>query len=275
MRAPRCAAWFLVVLSLSACSTTPGSREVAYNGQIGYTLAVGVALLLMPDSLRRFPRRYRHGGHVSLDDAYEAVFGVHLHSPDVDPETGRVIHPNPAHLDVPPGRKTRGAGYMNGPFSDLANRYGLVPLRYAISQEVLKRGDRTYLLVSVVQHKPGTWAPIRSRPSDPMEWFLPDENTDTVLDWVAIDRTLIEDDRDDACLVAAAVQAILDHRHASDYWAVSKRWREGQFDEVMALSAQRTHAMQGDSGACGVNADIVPNRLSSKPRAAMARDPLR
>jgi hypothetical protein len=161
----------LAVVNLTACSTTSNlsNSEVQYNRQVGYTLAVDMVLLLVPDAVRRFPHRYRHGGHVSLDDAYEAVFGVHIHSPDVDPATGQVIHPNTAHLDVPSGRRTRAAGYLNGPLWELANRYGLVPRRYALCQEVLHRGDRTYLLVSVVQHKPGTWVPINLR--DPMEWF--------------------------------------------------------------------------------------------------------
>jgi hypothetical protein len=73
--------------------------------------------------------------------------------------------------------------------------------------------------------------------------FLPDEKTDTVIDWVAIDRTLIDDDKNDAYLVAAAVQAILDHRRAPDYWAVSKLWKDRQLEEVVALSEQRAHAI--------------------------------
>jgi hypothetical protein len=244
----------LLMLSLAACSTTGDLNNKAgmVAGGVAWTVYLGLAVLSAPvvlpvvmadDSIRHFSQRHRHGGHVSLDDAYEAAFGVHIYSPDVDPESGRVIHPNRANLVVLYGRQKRAVGVMNMALRQLAYRYGLAGTRYALCQEVLHREDRTYLLVSVVEHAPGTWIPINLRPSDPMEWFLPDEKTDTVLDWVAIDGTLIDDDKNDAYLLAAAVQAILDHRHAPDYWSVSKQWREGQLGEVMALSEQRAHAM--------------------------------
>jgi len=244
----------LAVLGLAACSTTSDLNNKAGTiaGGAGYAVLMGLAVLSAPivlplemadDSLRHFLQRHRHGGHVSLDDAYEAAFGVHIHSPDVDPESGRVIHPNPAYLVVLYGRKTRAVGSMSGAFSDLAYRYGLNAHKYALRQEVLHRDDRTYLLVSVVEHKPGTWVPIDQRPSDPMEWFLPDEKTDTVIDWVAIDRTLVDDDKIDAYLLAAAVQSILDGRHAPDYWSVSKQWNDGELAAVMALSEQRALRM--------------------------------
>jgi hypothetical protein len=244
----------LLMLSLAACSTTGdlNNRTNMIAGEVGWTVCIGIAVLSAPvvlplvmadDSIRHFSQRHRHGGHVSLDDAYQAAFGVHIHSPDVDPESGRVIHPNSAQLVVLYGRKKRAVGAMNMALSQLAHHYGLVGHRYALCQEVLHRDDRTYLLVSVVEHTPGTWIPIDQRPSDPMEWFLPDEKTDTVLDWVAIDRTLVDDDKNDAYLLAAAVQAILGHRHAPDYWAVSKQWKDGQLGAVMALSEQRAHAM--------------------------------
>jgi hypothetical protein len=240
------------VLGLAACTTSGLNKAVTIAGAGGEPVLMGMAILsapvLMPlmaagDSVRHFAQRHRHGGHVSLDDAYEAAFGVHINSPDVDPETGRVTHPNPAQVVVLYGRKKRAVGVMNMALSQLAYRYGLNAPRYALCQEVLHRDDRTYLLVSVVEHAPGTWVPIELRPSDPMEWFLPDEKTDTVLDWVAIDRTLVDDDMNDAYLLAAAVQVILDHRHALDYRAVSKQWKDGQLEEVMVHSKQRAHAI--------------------------------
>jgi hypothetical protein len=205
------------------------------------------------DSFRHFTQRHRHGGHVSLDDAYEAAFGVHISSPDVDPETGRVIHPNRAVLfGVLDGRKTRAVGSMNRAFSHLAYMYGLDALQYGLCQEVLHRDNRTYLLVSVVQLKPGhvsVWFPINVRPSDPMEWFVPNENTDTVIDWVKIDRSLVDDDKIDAYLLAAAVQSILDGRHAPDYWSVSKQWNDGELAAVTALSEQRALGMLNATSA--------------------------
>jgi hypothetical protein len=254
MRIPHRRAPLLLVLSLAACSTTRDLNNKAGTiaGEVALAAVVGLTMLSAPvtlpigtaaDASRHLLQRHRHGGHVSLDDAYEAAFGVHLHSPDVDPESGQVIQRNPAHLDVLYGRKKRAVGVVNMAFSQLAYRYGLAGTRYALCQEVLHRDDRTYLLVSIVEHAPGTRIPIDQRPSDPMEWFLPDEKTDTVLDWVAIDRTLVDDDKNDACLLAAAVQAILDHRHAPDYWSVSKQWKDGQLGEVMALSKQRAHAI--------------------------------
>jgi hypothetical protein len=240
LAATRRVALVLALLGLAACRTTSDNA-----GAVGSALGMLAWPVLVPiemagDSFRHFTQRHRHGGHVSLDDAYHAAFGFSVSSPDVDPETGRVIHPNPAVLY---GRKTRAVGSMNRAFSHLAYMYGLNADKYALCQEVLHRDNRTYLLVSVVQHKPGTWVPINVRPSDPMEWFLPDEKTDTVIDWVAIDRSLVDDDKIDAYLLTAAVQSNLDGRHAPDYWSVSKQWNDGELAAVMALSEQRALRM--------------------------------
>jgi hypothetical protein len=135
---------------------------------------------------------------------------------------------------------------MNHAFSQFAYMYGLNAVNHALCQEVLHRDNRTYLLVSVVQLRPGhvsKWLPINVRPSDPMEWFVPNENTDTVIDWGAIDRSLVDDDKIDAYLLTAAVQSILDGRHAPDYWSVSKQWSDGELAAVMALSEQRALRM--------------------------------
>jgi hypothetical protein len=229
----------LVLLGLAACRTTSENA-----GAQGTAIGMLAWPVLMPiemagDSMRDFAHRHRHGGHVSLDDAYHAAFGLGMLSPDVDPETGRVINPNPAFLKQ---RNTRAVGSLNRALWSLASMYGLNAQEYALCQEVLHRDNRTYLLVSVVQLKPGhasRWLPINVRPNDPMEWFVPDENTDTVIDWVAIDRSLVDDDKIDAYLLAAAVQSILDHRHAPEYWSVSKQWNDGELEAVMALSEQR------------------------------------
>ena len=50
-----------------------------------------------------------------------------------------------------------------------------------------------------------------------MEWYLPDEYTDTVIDRVAIDSSLVDDDKIDRYLLASAVHSILDGRHAPNY----------------------------------------------------------
>jgi hypothetical protein len=233
----------LALLGLAACRTTSenAGAEGAGLGMLAVVLLVPVEMA--GDSLRDFTHRHRHGGRVSLDDAYEAAYGVHIPSPDVDPETGQVVHPNP---EVLYGRKTRAVGSMHEAFRHLAYRYGLNANKYALCQEVLHSDNRTYLLISVVQLKPGhmsTWVPINVRPNDPMEWFLPNENTDTVIDWVAIDRSLVDDDKIDAHLLAASVQSILDGKHASDYWQVSRQWNDGQLAAVMTLSEQRALRM--------------------------------
>ncbi len=246
----------LALHGLAACGTT--GPAVTGNPTI-----TGLGVLASPvlevvgemggDWIRDFARRHRHDGHVSLDDAYQAAFGLSVRSPDVDPVTGRVIHPNPAvQYGVLWGRKTRAVGSMNRAFSHLAYVYGLNALNYGLCQEVLDRDNRAYLLVSVVQLKPGhvsKWLPIDVRPSDPVEWFVPNENTDTVIDWVAIDRSLVDDDKIDAYLLAAAVQSILDGRHAPDYWSVSKQWNSGDLDAVMALSEQRALRMLNATSA--------------------------
>jgi hypothetical protein len=82
-----------------------------------------------------------------------------------------------------------------------------------------------------------------------MEWFLPNENTDTVIDWVAIDRSLVDDDKIDAYLLASAVQSILDGRHAPDYWSASTQWNDRELAAVMALSEQRASRMLNATSA--------------------------
>jgi hypothetical protein len=249
LAATRRVALLLALLALAACRTTSENA-----GAEGSALGMLAVVLLVPtemagDSLRDITHRHRHGGYVSLDDAYEAAYGVHISSPDVDPKTGQLIHPSPELLY---GRKTGAVGRMHVAFRHLAHMYGLSADKYALCQEVLYRDNRTYLLVSVVQLKPGhvgAWVPMNLHPSDPMEWFVPNENTDTVIDWVAIDRSLVDDDKIDAYLLAAAVQSILDGQHAPDYWSVSKQWNDGELAAVMAISEQRAlrmlHATSG------------------------------
>ena len=164
------------------------------------------------------------------------AYGVDMGSADVDPSTGHVAHLTPITLY---GRRTRAVASMNGAFRQLAYMYGIAGKEYALCQEVLHPDDRTYLLVSVVRHKPGTWVPIEQRPSDPMDWFMPDPKTDIVIEWLVIDRALVDDDKFDANLLAAAVQATLERRTAPDYWSVSKEWNEGKIYDVMSLSRQR------------------------------------
>ena len=43
-----------------------------------------VPFVFAEEPLEHLVKRHRHGGHVSLDDAYEAAFGVHIQSPDVE-----------------------------------------------------------------------------------------------------------------------------------------------------------------------------------------------
>ncbi len=53
----------------------------------------------------------------------------------------------------------------------------------------------------------------------------------------------MDDDKIDAYLLAAAVQSILDHRHAPNDLAASMQWNNGEFAAVMALSEQRALRM--------------------------------
>ncbi|MGO9850306.1 MAG: hypothetical protein ACLPTM_01630 [Steroidobacteraceae bacterium] len=72
LAATRRVALVLALLGLAACGTT--GVAVTGNPTIdGLTLLASPVLEMAGDSFRDFTHRHRHGGHVSLDDAYVAL----------------------------------------------------------------------------------------------------------------------------------------------------------------------------------------------------------
>jgi len=224
--------------AIAVMKVDPPNALVDVPGQVGWAALVTAALAVAPfiiaeDSLEHFVKRQRNGGRVSLDDAYQAAYGVSVHSPAVDQETGRIIQPNPKGVN---SKKIAGSELA---FTYLEYRYGISASKYMLCEELQHQDDKSYLLLSVVRRKSGRSLSPYERPLNSQEWYLPNEKTDTVIDWVAIESTRIEDDKTYAYLLAAAVRAILDGKRAPDYWSVSKRWNDGELSEVMVLSERR------------------------------------
>jgi hypothetical protein len=186
------------------------------------------------DSFQRSLESMPRGAQVSLDDAYQAAFGVSVYSRDVDPRTGAVADPHPAFPIIQSPGHRRGLSDANLALGQIEHRYGVFDARYTLCALAVNRDQRSYLLFSVILRR---WESDSCEPETP-----PEQATDTVLDWVVIDRRQFDDDKTYAFVLAASVRAIVEHRRAPDYWDAVKQWQAGEISAVLSRSEQRAHA---------------------------------
>jgi hypothetical protein len=170
-------------------------------------------------------------GYVTLDEGYRAAFGVSASSDAVDQKTGQVLH-----SAFTRSRDMRSASDL---VFKLAVQHGLRRDDTIICSEPLHQGEKTYLLLSVVSRHPPKGTQVSAMPFD--SWHTPNPATDKVLDWVAIDAALIDQDKYYAYLLAAAAQAMFrpPSDEQPDYWSASRLWREGRLAEVLEMSNRR------------------------------------
>lgn len=57
---------------------------------------------------------------------------------------------------------------------------------------------------------------------------------DRVIDWAGVPRSSIRTQKGQAILLTLAANSVLINRRSADYWAVDRRWRNGQHRQVVA-----------------------------------------
>jgi len=230
----------LVVAVMAGCAD-PKAKKMAKDVALEVVegpVAPGLLLVAMPlaYAIQPFEKgRKTKGpdteklGYVTLDKGYLAAFGVSASSEAVDRKTGQVLNPV---LTRPRDMST-----ASGLVFQLASRHGVNIGDKLVCSETLQQDGKTYLLLSVVSREPR-----RDQPFSAVQlatWHKPDRATDKVLDWVAIDAALIDQDKYYAYLLAAAAQAMTSTNEQPDYWTASRLWREGRVAEVLDMSDRR------------------------------------
>lgn len=232
----------LAALMLGGCYSPDTQLRQAVLGA-----SAGPPVLAAPDlELQQTPAAFagdgfQHALHAmprgvqrSLDDAYQAAFGVSANSPDVDAQTGRVSNPHPAYPLFQRAGSRRELNDASLALGQIEHRYGIFDSRYRLCALKQEREGKSYLLVSVVLRR---WESDSCDDATP-----PEQSTDSVLDWVVLERGQFDDDKTYAFLLAASARAIIEHRRAPDYWDAVKPWREGLISEVLGISTQRPRA---------------------------------
>jgi hypothetical protein len=230
------------LLGLSGCYSQNGQFRQALLGTSNGPPAVAGRVLELSrtsevfagDSFQRSLQSLPRGAQVSLDDAYQAAFGVSVYSTDVDQRSGAVAGPHPAFPIIQSAGHQRSVADANLALGQIEHRYGLFDARYTLCGLAVTRDQRSYLLLSVVLRR---WESDSCEEASP-----PNQATDTVLDWAVIERRQFDDDKTYAFMLAASVRAIVEHRRAPDYWDAAKQWQAGQISSVLSLSEQRAHA---------------------------------
>ena len=241
----------LALLGACASSGNPrsGNDEPSRAAQGAETAVFGVAMIAVipvavvavsfealayPEKFHRSPvvRQPLLTGPVSLDAAYVAAYGTHVNSQDVDQSTGQVLRTHMTHV--------RSMLEAQISFVQLAERYGLHHVRYQLCREAQSSGGHDYLLLSLVYRK----IPKFSTQLHKVDPLVPAISTDSVIDWVALDAAILEQDKTYALLLAGAVDETLHTPPtrpdpAAEYWAVAQHWRSGDVAFVLDLSEQR------------------------------------
>lgn len=209
-----------------------------------YTLGTGLAEL---------NRGLLEAQAVSLDDSYQATFGVSINDPRVNPQTGEV-----AGDSSPYGRLRPGAiAEATAAFQRLLVSQGMAEDRarhYVIAAVYTHTISRDHILLSVVHRHPGsqpfrvvskhTAIPTLFRPGQ-MGWYEPYPRdaegrvVDEVIDWVALEYSLLRSNKVVATLMSLGVEAVKSGKRMHDYWPVEQRWIAGETGQVIRESLAR------------------------------------
>ena len=209
-----------------------------------YTIGVG---------LNELNRALVEAQAVSLDDSYKATFGVSIQDPRVDKKTGEIAGESGLYGRYRPEAMAE-AGRA---FQRLLVAQGMSPAQaghYMLGGVYTHVWSRNHVLLAVMYRHPGE-QPIRvvSKHTSIATTFRPDQRAwrepyerdvngqviDEVIDWAAIEYTMLRQDKLVATLMALAVEAVKSDKRSTDYWQAERRWLAGESAEVMRQSTAR------------------------------------
>ena len=187
---------------------------------------------------------------VPLDDSYRATFGVSITDQRVEPKTGEVRGQEGLY-----GRYRPEAIFeANRAFHRLLISQGMpeeIARNYVLAGNYRYAWSRGHILLAVVYRHPGV-QPFRVaskqtgivtmfRP-DQRGWYEPAERDvngqviDEVIDWAAMEYTLLRQDKLVATLMVIAAEAVKSGKRSPDYWQAERRWMAGETTEILRES---------------------------------------
>jgi hypothetical protein len=258
----------LLVLTVTGCATTtssgPGAAQMVGRGLAGLVLSPfmivggimqGLAFLpyTIGTGLQELNRALVQAQSVTLDDAYRAGYGVSIDDPRVDQTTGEVRGETVAYGRLHPEAMAEATRALQR----LLVSQGMAPERageYVLGGVYTHVRSRGHILLAVT-HRPAGAQPFRavSKHTGIATTFRPEQRgwrepyardvegrvVDEVIDWVAIDYALLQQDKMVATLFVLAAESVKSGKRADDYWPVERRWLAGDSAGVVEHSRAR------------------------------------
>lgn len=255
-----------VTLLLTGCATFDGHSGMELFGRgvvalilsplmIVAGLAQGIGFLpyTLQTNVNDLNKALVQANAVSLDDSYQATFGVSIADRQVDPNTGNVYGQEGLY-----GRYRPDAIFeANRAFQRLLVSQGMPEEQarnYTLAGNYRYTFSRGQIFVAVVYRHPGT-QPFRAeakqtgivttfRP-DQRGWYEPYERDvngqaiDEIIDWAAMDYTILRHDKVVATLMVLAAESVKSGKRSPDYWAAERRWQAGDTATVVRESAEK------------------------------------
>ncbi len=183
---------------------------------------------------------------VTLDQTYQYAYNRRLETVPRSGDTGTVFrHLKPATEH----------------FQNVLRGYGVEDYdRYLIT--AVRTADREgYTLYSIV-YRPTQRISVRDEfgrvrtlsPSDNRHYYKAFERDangaplDVVIDWAGVPRTVIKTQKGQAILMTLAANSVLINRRSDDYWAVEKRWTDGDYKRIAEVRKAQLDRRMGKSG---------------------------
>ena len=183
---------------------------------------------------------------VTLDQTYQYAYNRRLETVPKSGDTGKVFR----HLNN-----------ATEQFQNVLKGYGVEDYdRYVLT--AVRTADREgYTLYSIV-YRPMQGINVRDEfgrvrtlsPSDNRHYYKPYERDasgaplDVVIDWAGVPRTAIKTQKGQAILMTLAANSVLINRRSDNYWAIEKRWIDGDYKGIAEVRKAQLDQRMGKSG---------------------------
>ena len=251
---------------LTACTAPESQRglDTAGTGLIGLVLsplmivsglAQGLAFLpyTLGTGLNELNKGLVQAQAVSLDDAYQATYGMSIADPRVHPQTGQITG---QHFEFGQYRPQAMQDATHA-FQGLLMSQGMPETKarhYIIVGDYTHTRTRGHILLAVVYRHKGM-EPFRvvSKETGIATTLRPEHQAwraayardmegkpiDEVIDWTGLEYKLLQQDKVVAMLMVIIAESIKSGKRTPDYWQIEKRWIAGETTQIMAESEQR------------------------------------
>ncbi|MFQ5898204.1 MAG: hypothetical protein ACE5JN_08150 [Candidatus Methylomirabilia bacterium] len=266
---PRIKRWgsllLVSILVLAGCVTMEGQLAMETLGRglanlvlapfmIIAGLAQGLAFLpyTIGTGLVELNRALLQAQAVSLDDSYQATFGVSIADPRVDSQTGEVaghnLYGRYRPEAMPEATRTfqrllisQGMPEEKAQHYVLGGVYTHTMSRGHILLSVMYRhlGRQPFRVVSKHTGITTTFRPENRGWREPYERDVDGQLIDEVIDWAGIEYALLRRDKVVATLMVLAAEAVKSGKRSPEYWQVERRWIAGETTQIIRESLDK------------------------------------